>query len=172
MKDLMLLAFLFGLTFSNTYAQNSNIKINSGYGLCERIHAGIDYRYRFYSAGFDLGIKHIKYDSDIEQTITATLNNSFYFGKPKKYDLSAWYVNARASYVYYIGNEYAKKVIIFAGGTFGREFNITNKLGVSFDLGLIIPVFHEVIPKNENDEIPFIWIIPYPEANIELFFRL
>ncbi len=105
-----------------------------------------------------------------------TLDHQYHFGKVSELShRQVWFFGQGLSYA--IDNsEYSKIKYVFINLSIGREFNISPKIGLSFDLGLSrVLMEDETVKKPEEKpwlDIPLKYFFALPVARLQLNYSL
>jgi hypothetical protein len=142
--------------FSNKVNSQNDVSISLGLGLPELFNAGVRYEMAPVKFGAGIGTAFTGY----------ALYGDFYyhFGKVSQFSkMPPWYVRANMTYwqlrkVFFmdLGN------VVLLGVRVGRDFNITEEIGVSIDGGIIPFSFFS------GNKIPFSFI---PSAGLSVYYR-
>jgi hypothetical protein len=150
----------------------SKLDFVGGVSYREYFHIGARYQYAEIA---QLGV-YVGNDLELktgEAIKTFCIDNMVHFGKQSYYsNRPVWY--ARQGYTFlknYLGEQETRKYS-YIDLSLGREFPLNNRLGVNFDLGLMIQ-FREYREKNPpiNTPLNTYWR-SLPLARLQLFFSL
>ena len=162
-----IIAFLFNEK-SECYAQHS-FDVSAGIGDIELINAGLRYQL---SNRIQIGIKGGTFPSNSENSISISGNAYYHFaGYSKLSDQPPWYTRIGINYLKG-ENEKLLEKYLFLDLRIGRDINITEKIGIKLDGGIVIQMKKTYVHKvstgwNFNFDIPVI-----PGLGIELFYRI
>jgi hypothetical protein len=156
MKNILILFILIFIFTLKGFSQNE-VSVSLGLGLPELFNAGVRYEMAPVKFGAGIGTAFTGY----------ALYGDFYyhFGKVSQFsNMPPWYVRANMTYwqlrkVFFmdLGN------VVLLGVRVGRDFNITEEIGVSIDGGIIPFSFFS------GNKIPFSFI---PSAGLSVYYRL
>ncbi len=156
MKNVLILFILTSIFHFKGFAQDE-VSISLGLGLPELFNAAVRYEMAPVKFGAGIGTAFTGY----------ALSGDFYyhFGKVSQFSkMPPWYIRANMTYwqlrkVLFV--DLGKVVLL--GVRVGRDFNITEEIGVSLDGGIIPFSFFS------GNKIPFSFI---PSAGINVYYRL
>ena len=165
-------SFYFSLTitllfnFTNQVNGQEKFNISAGLGFPELLNAGLQYEFKQAQLGFSVGtFPRIRNESYL--TISGDIY--YHFGGYSKFsDRRLWYVRFgltyyRKTFHYISSSETSILAWVYPYTRIGRDFNISNKIGINFDLGIFY-----IFPASEG-----LYNIPvYPSAELGLFYRL
>ncbi len=99
--------------------------------ITQGLYLGFDHAIQDYSIGLDLGSS---FGLVLPLNFSVCLNNAFYFGKPNKYNMKAWHVNARMAYSKTLVEN--KPNVLYLVPSVGKIISMNEKLGLNIELGL------------------------------------
>lgn len=133
-KILFLVLIILFLGFTPLYSQNYSINISGGIGYPEFNHIGVGVNYKNSQIQTTIGrTSEPNYDYT-----SVTLQYLRHFrGTPKHGTVRPWYLKFGTVY-YHNEYTYTEGFERYLGGfaRIGREFNFSEKLGISFDIGV------------------------------------
>lgn len=138
--------------------------VNIGYGHLEKFHAGIDYRIKNYSFGFNFSNSfRMSYFSSYYSGFSIGANK--YIGPKDKSDLSKFFINVRLIY-FNKGDQLVEIKALMFGNTIGRSFFLVHRMGINLDFGYAINLQYKLINHTESPiKVPFIT----PEIRLQVF---
>lgn len=149
-------------------AQNK-FSATTGFGFPELLHAGVRYEFGQYQLGGTLGMSPI---SDDKHENMQSVSASFYYhfgGFSELSELKPWYVKTGSSYFWGETTDEVYKNVL-ADLRAGRQFNITENLGIELNLGITLLLYEDV----ERASPPFLdkqdWSM-FPATGIGLYYR-
>jgi hypothetical protein len=145
------------------------INFSVGFGLPEGINAGIHFQPKQSQIRFGFGTMPLKDESFI------SLSSDFYYHFAGSSEFSSrrpWYGRIG---LMYLRDEttYVIDKSLFLNPRIGRDFNISEKIGIEFDAGLIFRLFHEEIDKEPSNALFISLDFPIlPGFGISIFYRI
>jgi len=127
--SLFISCFLFSTVITaQTDKKNS---YNVGYDpITQGLYLGFDHAIQNYSIGLDAGSS---FGIIMPLNVSLSLDNAFYFGRPNKYNMKTWHVNARLAYSKILVEN--KPNLLFIVPSLGKTFSLNEKLGLNIELG-------------------------------------
>ncbi|MCB0456624.1 MAG: hypothetical protein KDC91_02695 [Flavobacteriaceae bacterium] len=165
----LLLCFALLINTHQFFGQEK-FNVSIGTGFPELLNLGVRYQFNQSQLGLNLG------------TVPLGKNNAYYSlssdyfyhfgGQSKLTHRRPWYARAGLSYIHSEG-EYEILKILFFNPRIGRDFNISKKIGVNFDIGLIFELYRDEIEKKQHDSLlTFESPITFPSLGFGIFYRL
>jgi hypothetical protein len=147
------------LVTQSVLAQSDNWRVVVGSGLPEFTYIGAGYKLtdqRLVSLTFGTAFPS-------ESKVSSfTLKHAFLFKSSNKFDnLKTWFFGQKVNYLRKRPNNF-KDDYAFIGLDIGRQFNISKKLGVAFDVGIV----YLLLQPEDRDPTDIL-----PTANLQLFYR-
>ena len=145
------------------------INLSIGFSMPDGINAGIHFQPKQSQIRFGFGMMPLKEESFI------SFSSDFYYhfaGSSELSDRRPWY--GRIGLIYL--RDETKYVIdksLYLNPRIGRDFNISERIGIDVDVGMIFRLFHEEIDKEPSSN----WFIGLdfpilPGFGISLFYRI
>jgi len=159
------------LTLANTAAGQSKFSVSAGVGLAESINIGS----HFNAGNFQTGIRFGVIPSMGTSSKTITLDVAYHMlGNAKLSERRPWYTKASLHFYQEYEEKIAADKYVLASLKFGREFNITKKIGFHIDAGPVIPLSRNDAEKGwledfQNDFQESLFILP--SASIGIFYK-
>lgn len=156
------------LSVQNVCFSQSNVQITGGLGLFELLNAGIKLGPKQFQTGVTIGT--IPFTKD-EKIFSVCGDLYFHFGDSAKYtSTKPWYVKTGVTYFRDATTTIDDK-FTFLNLRFGRDLNISSKVGIDVEIGALIQLHHKRTPPDAfllfDIEMP-IW----PAVGVSIFFRL
>ena len=164
---------LFGIIsiFNSTQRAFGQNKLNlvAGVGFPELLNAGLNIQNNQTKFGIIFGSMPLS-DEDI-----ISISGNFYYHFGKLSSLSArrfWFVRFGLNYVY-DKNKYSIDTYLYLNSRIGRDFNISEKIGIEIGAGVIIQLYHIHNRKKPSDFLDLDIAPPVvPSIGIALFYRI
>jgi hypothetical protein len=135
--SLLISLFLFASVISAQTAERKTH--NVGYDpITQGLYFGFNYPIHAYSIGLDIGSS---LGLAMPLYVSLCLDNALYFGKPNKYNIKTWHVNARFAYSKILVNN--KPNVLYIVPSVGKTFSLNEKLGLNIDLGYAFQVLDD-----------------------------
>jgi len=174
MKDKMKLVFyiLLIVTFSISFVHQGfgqgKVNISAGFGIPELLNIGVRYQLNQVQIGLSVGSMPVE-----DESIISILGDVRYHfgGYSKLSSRRPWYGRVGLNYIR-DETEYKIDKYIYLNSRIGREFNISNKIGIEIDAGAIFQLSNEEERKkpssgwNLNLDFPVL-----PSFGIGLFYH-
>lgn len=174
-RNLICVLIAVASTYQSGKAQEvtpEKFNIYGGFGLPELFHLGVRMQRTNGQIGLSLGYAPTDL-SDDEHAFTVTADYLRNFGGESKWSTrQPWFWRAGLVYLH-DATRYRINHDVFANIRIGREFNISKRSGVAFDLGVFTSVFHRKTIRMEGGS-RFIFSLPdvLPSAGLVYFYRL
>jgi hypothetical protein len=146
--------------------QQDKISVSLGIGLLDALNLGC--RYQFFKKsqiGLSIGTWPSPNDWLFNWKSLISLSGDFYYHFGRSTELSVlppWYVRPGLDYIRIgYGSDYAAEDNLECHFRFGRDFNFSENIGISLDVGVLI------LMLNETDFTPYL-----PSMGISIFVRL
>lgn len=150
---------------NTSFAQQSKLKLNAGYGIWQGFHKGFDLLFNDFSMGMDIG-SSFNTGQLHGSNITLAMDNQYYFGRNNRYHRKNWSIAGRIIYWYLEDGKAIWNTFQFCPAI-GRNFHVTKRLGITFDIGPSILLYTN---KNKKSEEKSDWLHPImPEMKIQFF---
>lgn len=165
----ILLIITFSFNYSNQVFGQEKVNISIGIGLPELLNINVRYQLKQSQIRIGFGTLPLKEESLI------SISGDFYYhfgGFSELSNRRPWYGRIGLNYL----RDETESIIdkyLFLNTRIGRDFNISNKIGIEIDIGTGIRLKNEVIRKKPSSgwiiaiEVPFI-----PSIGIGLFYRI
>jgi ribosomal protein L13E len=167
-KVLSLYYFLFILLvdLSPIYSQNK-IDLYTGFGIPELINAGVKFQSSQKQVGLSIGSR------PNEDIISVSGDIYYHFGGHSKLsNRRPWYVRGGLN-ILREETSYAIHKYVNLNTRIGRDFNISNKIGISLGAGILVGLFHDEIRKKPKGSLEINLGFPViPSLGISLFYRI
>ena len=164
---LLIITFLF--SHSNQVFGQEKVNLSTGFGIPELLNIGVRYQLSQVQIGLSVGSIPVPN----ENIISISGDVYYHFGGFSELsNRRLWYVKIGLNYL----RDETESVIdkyLYLNTRVGRDFNISNKIGIEIDVGAIFQLDNEVIRKkppsgwNIDIEMPVI-----PSIGIGLFYRI
>jgi len=155
------------LSFPKVCFPQPKVNISAGFGVFEFVNAGVKLQWQQFQAGASIGTMPFLKD---EKIFSLSGDLYFHFGDTVKHtSTKPWYVKTGISY-FSDALPDIKDKFTFLNLRFGRDLNISPKMGIDVELGALIQLSHKTIPDEDrfwNFNMP-IW----PAIGVNIFFRL
>ncbi|MDZ7773380.1 MAG: hypothetical protein U5K31_11675 [Balneolaceae bacterium] len=167
----LLIFLLFTASPEKVSAQGEGIYITGGLGLPELLHGGVHYRGGLIEAGGSVGYMDLG-DNEI---FSAGADFFYHFnGYDQFASPEPWYLRVGAFYLKDTGRDIIHNYL-YANARVGRDFPLSNRFLVKFDLGLIVQLLHEETEKESYNpafrsldvELP-----AAPSIGVKILYRL
>jgi hypothetical protein len=99
--------------------------------ITQGFYIGFDHAIQDYSIGLDFGSS---LGLVLPLNVSVCLDNAVYFGKPNKYNIKTWHVNARLAYSKILVEN--KPNILYIVPSIGKIFSLNEKLGLNIEVGV------------------------------------
>jgi len=144
---------------------STNVNISAGIGILELVNAGFKLQWEQVQTGAYIGAMQF----GDEKIFSLGGDLYFHFGDTVKYtSTKPWYVRTGISY-FSDAFPHSKDKLTFLNFRFGRDLNISPKVGIDVELGTLIKLSHKVI----EGEPFFLFDLPiWPAIGACIFFRL
>jgi hypothetical protein len=160
---ILIALFSFG-SINHSYGQEK-INISTGIGIPEFLNIGIRYQFKQVQAGICIGTMPVK----DEKLISLCGDLFFHFGEvPKLSARRAWYARVGLNYLR-DATETSEDRFTYLNIRFGRDLNISKKVGIEIDLGTLIQLSYKRIGPSSFIDFNFPIL---PSVGINMFFRL
>ncbi len=162
----ILLLIAFSFSYSHQVFGQEKVNISAGVGIMELINLGVRFQLNQSQIGFGVG-----FFPAADETVTS-FHGDYYFhfaGKSKLSTRRPWYGKFGLNY---LRDEDESDILnyLFLNLKVGRDFNISKRLGIAFEVGGLVKLMYnkvEKIPSNSwNPVIPAL-----PGFGIGLFYR-
>ncbi|MDF0705792.1 MAG: hypothetical protein VX772_06415 [Bacteroidota bacterium] len=148
---LILVPCLVVLIHFNSYGQEK-VNVAATIGAPDLIGIGVRFQMRQSQIGLSYGFATINDSYDKTYIISAEYFNHF-SGQSKFTNRRPWYF--RGGFNYMVDeDDYYKDTYLYTSLRLGRDFNVSKKIGFTFDLGLMVELLH-----NEKEKQPL--EVPY-----------
>lgn len=163
-RNLMLVGIIFLLGIFSAFGQEKVI-IAAGFGLPEHLNIGIRYQLSQSQIGMSVGTH--------KDGITVTTDYFQNFAGSSKFsDRRPFYTRLGFTYLRDEGEIFLDQYLILAL-RIGRDFNLSEKIGIQLDLGAFFDVLHHETKKVDYDYGPGAsYDIFIPAFGITLFYRV
>jgi len=143
------------------------VNISAGIGVFDMVNAGFKLQWQQIQVGTNIGTWLFLKD---EKVFSLGGDLYFHFGDTVKYtSTKPWYLKTGISYFSDAMPDFKDK-FTFLDLRFGRDLNISPKIGIDVELGALIQLRHKMIP--DEDRI-FDFNLPiWPAIGACVFFRL
>lgn len=161
----LILIALFSFGYINHSSGQEKINISTGIGIPELLNIGVRYQFKQVQAGICIGTMPVK----DEKLISICGDLFFHFGEvPNLSARRAWYARIGLNYLRDETNTIEDRYTYF-NIRFGRDLNISKKVGIAIDLGTLIQLSYKRIgpPSFFDFNFPII-----PSIGVNMFFRL
>lgn len=166
---IFILLILSGFAFPGKLYGQGKISITGGFSTAELLNGGVQYRIKQSQIGLSAGF--IPANSYQSLAISGTFCHHF-AGSSKFSDLHPWYGKSGILYLVDEG-EYLMDKGFYLPVLIGRDFNISNKFGINFDLGLGFLLSNDrTIKKMSTSEYGESEASSFPCFGIGCFYRL
>ena len=170
-KRNQIISTLFFLSFlsSNALFAQEKVNISVGIGLPEFLNAGVRYQLGQMQVGASFGIMPVKDES----LYTVSGDIFYHFGgssalSPRR----PWYGRAGINYMRNETDTFIDKYV-FLNTRVGRDFNISEKVGVQIDGGILFQLYNDEVRKEPSDGWDFDLDFPVlPSFSAGVFYRL
>ena len=160
---------LSGLAIPVEIFGQGKFSVTGGFSTAEFLNIGVKYRIMQSQIGLSSGfIPAYSY-----QSFTVSGNFSYHFGGSSKFsDLHPWY--GKSGLLYIVDEDaYLLDKGLYLPIQIGRNFNISNKIGINFELGLEFLLTNDrTIKKMSNAEFGVSEASSFPCFGIGCFYRL
>jgi len=144
-----------------------NINIAAGLGFPDLINAGIRYQIGQAQIGLSAGVM----PTEGESVTSALLDVYFHFaGSSELSTRKPWYGRLGLSYLHDKKEGVFNEKFVYIGMRAGREFNLSQQFGISFDVGLMYKLYSDV-EENAFARLLDSMITGFPAGGIGLFYR-
>ena len=167
----ILLIVIFLFSFGNQAFGQEKINLSTGFGIPELMNIGVRYQLEQVQIGLSVGSIPIKN----ENVISISGDVRYHFGGISELsNRRPWYgrigLNSLREETQFIIHKY-----MFLNTRIGRDFNISDKIGIEIDLGVGFQLSHDKTIKNPPSG--WFWLIDIepiaiPSFSIGLFYRI
>jgi len=153
------------LSYSNQVIGQEKVNVSAGIGILDLINIGVLFQGNQNQLGFSFGSMPDKDGSEI------SIAGDVYYhfgGSSELSDRHPWFARFGMLYIRTESTTYIDKYV-FLNLRIGRDFNLSNKVGIGLDAGPMIQLF-----KLESEKKPSSnWDFPiFPGLGIKLFYRI
>lgn len=165
--SLLLLGVLVGI-YPNKSVGQEKVNISVGVGMPELIHLGARYQLKQIQVGIGVGTWPVR-----DESMFSFSGDLFYHfaGTSELSDRRPWYGRAGLNHLRE-ETEYTIYKYLHLNLRFGREFNISKRMGIEIDAGAIFQLSHQEIEKVPTSSWIDLEFPVLPSAGIGLFYRL
>jgi len=166
----ILLIFTLLISYCHQVFGQEQVNISAGFGIPELSNIGVRYQLDQVQIGLSVGSMPVENGSII--SILGDIRYHF-GGFSELSNRRPWYGRIGLNYLRDETENLIHKYLYF-NTRIGRDFNISNKIGVEIDIGAIFQLSHEEIRKKPSNGC---WICPIefpvlPSVGIGLFYRV
>lgn len=163
-----MLILLLVLGFGQPVSGQGKAVISTGFGIPELMNLGA--QYQFHQCQIGLSVGTLPSSSEHIMTISGDLRYHF-AGYSNLSGLHPWYGKLGLSY---LRDETPGRIenYMYLNARVGRDFDLTDKLGINFDVGAIYELNKKVIQKTDtNWYLPMNWHI-IPSISFGLYYKI
>jgi len=167
---LLIISFL--IIYGNKINGQEKVNISAGFGVPELIHVGVHRQLDQFQIGLNIGVI-------AEEYFIFSISGDIYYhfgGTSELSNRRPWYGRGGLTY-FREENEYEIDKYRYLTLRIGRDFNISEKIGIEIDAGAMFELYHEEIVKKTQQctgwfcdwelEMPVL-----PSLSLVLFYRL
>ena len=153
-----------------SYGQDK-VNIVAGFGFPEALNLGVRFQKKQIQVGFSAGLLQ----QENEKTRSFSGDIFYHFGGVS--NLSSrrpWYGRVGLNY-FDDETEFREDKYLFLNLRLGRDFNLSKRLGIAIDAGLVFELQHDEVVKKTPSELDWnfdINVPALPSVGVVLFYRL
>lgn len=163
-----LLLLFFIMVFGQSASGQGKAVISAGFGIPELLNLGVQYQFHQCQIGMSIGT----FPSPNEHLMTLSGDFRYHFaGYSNLSGLREWYGKIGLNY---LRDETTSKTekYMYLNARIGRNFDLTNKLGINVDIGAIYELNKKVLQKTNSDwYLPMNWLI-IPSISFGLYYKI
>lgn len=164
----VLLITTFSLSFVHSGFGQGKVNISAGFGIPELLNIGVRYQIEQVQIGLSVGSM-----PDKNESIVSIMGDvRYHFGGHSKLSTRRpWYGRVGLNY-FRDETDYKIDKYLYFSSRIGREFNISNKIGIEIDAGAIFELSNDEVRKKPSSGWDFNFDFPVlPSLGIALFYR-
>lgn len=157
-------------SFVNSQGQEK-INLVTGFGFPEALNLGVRFQQKQLQVGFSAGLLQL----ENEKTRSFSGDIFYHFGGVS--NLSSrrpWYGRAGLNY-FDDETEFREDKYLYLNLRVGRDFNLSKRLGIAIDAGLVFELQHDEVVKKAESGLDWDFDIDFPvlpSVGVVLFYRL
>ncbi len=164
----MIMIVTFSFSFVDQGFGQGKVNISAGIGISELLNIGVRYQLDQFQIGLSVGSLPLK-----DESIISVLGDVRYHfaGLSRFSDLRSWYARIGLNYLRDETESMIDKYL-YLHTRIGRDFNITDKIGIDVDAGVIFQLSNEKIMKKPSGSFNLDLEYPVlPGIGIGFFYR-
>ena len=156
------------ISYGHQVFGQEKVNISTGIGIPELLNIGVRYQYKQTQIGFSIGSMPLGLS---EKIISISSDIYYHFGGfTELSNRRPWYGRIGLNYLR-DEDKYLIDKYVYLNSRIGRDFNISNKIGVEIGVGAIFQLSNEEIRKKPSSGFDFEFPV-IPSLGVGLFYRL
>lgn len=159
---------IFSFCSGNPLFGQEKVNISAGIGLPELINVGVRYQIDQMQIGISFGSVPVK-----DESLISVSGDIFYHfaGLSEFSNRRPWYGRVGLVYLRDETNTFIKKYL-FLNSRVGRDFNVSEKIGVQIDAGVIFQLYNDQVKKEPSNGWDFDLNFPvFPSFGAGIYYR-
>jgi hypothetical protein len=142
----LLLIVIFSFVFVKQISGQNKVNISTGIGIPELFNVGLGYQIEQVQTGIVFGFMTSKDD----RLSSVSVDGYYHFaGFSELSDRRPWYGRIGLNYLQDETKTFVDKYL-YLNSRIGRDFNISNRIGIEIDAGIIIQLFNKKLRKEPS----------------------